>query len=223
MSGTGDKRRALVIATHNRHKVSEMKELLPAAEFDVKHLGEYPGIPISPETGSTFVANALQKSLFAESCLGLPCFADDSGIVVPSLGGAPGIYSARYAGEDASDDENNDLLLKRMEGVENRLAFFSCAVAVVVPERHVASGLWDVPPDRGWFALENEGVYAWTAEAAVFGSLLRGPVGEAGFGYDPLFFYEPAGKTFAQMSIEEKNAISHRGRALRMMIPALVG
>ncbi len=213
--------RELVVATRNEHKVSEIRDILQDYSISVSHLGDYSRVPPALETGRTFPANALEKALHACRYLQRPCCADDSGIGVSVLRGAPGVRSARYAGEDATDEDNNALLLKRMQGVDRRTAYFSCAIALVVPEIHMEMERWSRCRSREWFHLESEGVWGWMAEASVYGTLLNAPVGSGGFGYDPLFYYEPTGCTFAQMTMQQKNAVSHRGRALRMLARAL--
>jgi XTP/dITP diphosphohydrolase len=143
------------------------------------------------EDGETFEENAVKKARFTARVLGFPAVADDSGLAVKALGGKPGILSARYAGENATDEANNLKLLKDMEGVEDRQATFLCTIAVAVPKGPAL-------------------VYEGTCE----GKIAQEPKGSEGFGYDPLFYYPPLKKTFAQMSPEEKSRISHRGRAM---------
>jgi len=212
---------ALVVATNNENKVYEIRNILDTRQLDLRHLAQYPEIPSPPETGSTFVANALQKSLFACNYLNLPCCADDSGITVSALGDEPGIHSARYSGENATDEANNELLLENMESMSNRRAFFSCALALAVPETHMQKTTWRNAYSDEWSRLSDQDVYIWTAETTVFGYLLREPQGTWGFGYDPLFYYDPAGMTFAEMSTDTKNEVSHRGMALRLFAEQL--
>ena len=143
------------------------------------------------EDGKTFDENAYKKASFVSRVLGLPALADDSGLVVEALDGAPGIYSARYAGDDASDIQRCTKLLAEMKGKTNRRAAFECVISIAVP-----SGA------------------ALTYEARCEGLLLETPAGENGFGYDPVFYYPPLKKTFAELTREQKSRISHRGKAL---------
>jgi len=176
----------LCVATHNQHKLREISQILPAFEV----VADDPeGVE---ETAPDFVGNALIKvRAIAQRHKGEWCMADDSGLEVRALGGAPGVRSARYAGEPTNTPANNALLLKNLEGVSDRTANFTCAVALVDPEgrEHVVVG-------------------------KCFGRIALAPSGAEGFGYDPLFVPDGHDKSFAELSAEEKNAISHRGRAL---------
>ncbi|HCC55260.1 MAG TPA: Non-canonical purine NTP pyrophosphatase [Desulfobulbaceae bacterium] len=184
----------LVLATTNKGKLKEFKELLKDFPVEIRSLADFGPIPEVIEDGATFDDNAYKKALFTAKVLGLPAIADDSGLAVEALNGAPGVYSARYAGEKSSDAENTAKLLQDMEGVANRKAAFHCVISIAVP-----SGP----------ALTYEGTCA--------GELLTAPRGEDGFGYDPIFFSPELGKTFAELSMEEKNQVSHRGRAMAEM------
>ncbi|MCL5406505.1 MAG: XTP/dITP diphosphatase [Deltaproteobacteria bacterium] len=182
----------LVIATKNRGKSAEIRKMLADFPILVKDLNDFGPIPQPVEDGETFEENAYKKASFTARVLGLPALADDSGLSVDALDGAPGVYSARYAGPQASDLENNEKLLKALSGKTNRKARFCCVLSLAVP-----SGP------------------ALTYEAFCEGVILDSPRGENGFGYDPLFLYPPSGKTFAEMSMEQKLNVSHRGLALR--------
>jgi len=184
--------RILVIATRNRGKSSEIRRVLRDFPVQVKDLNDFGPLPEPVEDGATFEENAYKKAGFTAKVLGLPALADDSGLEVEALGSEPGVYSARYAGPAATDAENNLKLLDAMRGVENRKARFRCVLSLAVP-----SGP------------------ALTYEAFCEGVIVDSPRGENGFGYDPLFLYPPLGKTFAEMSGEEKLSVSHRGRALK--------
>lgn len=185
----------MILATQNRHKLAEMVELLPA--LDLRPLP--PEVELPPEDGDSFEANALIKARAAHGATGEPVVADDSGIAADDLDGAPGIYSARYAGAGASDEENLAKLLREVDaaGGERRAAYV-CALALIdeTGEEHVF-------------------------EARCEGRLLREPRGEGGFGYDPAFVPDDTGaadtRTFSELSIGEKHAISHRGRAARLL------
>jgi len=181
----------IVLATQNEGKVSEFKVLLKDFGVEIKSLKDFGPVPAVEEDGQTFEDNAVKKAQFTARVLGFPALADDSGLVVKALNDLPGVHSARYAGQDATDEENNLKLLKAMEGVENREAFFMCVIAIAVPSGPAL-------------------IYEGTCEGVITESL----AGEGGFGYDPLFLYPPLNKTFAQMSIEEKNQVSHRGKAM---------
>ncbi len=181
----------LVIATKNAGKSAEIRGFLKDFPVEIKDLNDFGPIPEPVEDGRSFEENAYKKAGFTAKILGLPALADDSGLEVQALDGAPGVYSARYAGPAATDPQNNAKLLDALSGVENRKARFCCVLSLAVPSGH-----------------------ALTYEASCEGTILDSPRGENGFGYDPLFFYAPAGKTFAEMSLEEKLQFSHRGRAL---------
>jgi XTP/dITP diphosphohydrolase len=161
----------------------------------VEPLPALASIPAPDETGSTFEENAIQKALYySKHCDGY-LFVDDSGLAVDALGGAPGVYSARWAGPDASDQANNRLLLQKMHDIPNRAARFVCVVA-----------------------LAQSGGLVETFRAEVEGQLLDAPRGANGFGYDPLFFYPPFGCSFGEAPVERKMEVSHRGQALRAML-----
>jgi XTP/dITP diphosphohydrolase len=181
----------LVIATLNKGKTLEIKELLKDFPIEIKNLDDFGPIPHLEEDGDTFDENAYKKASFAARILGIPALADDSGLIVEALDGAPGIHSARYAGENATDEQRYLKLLDDMEGKSNREAAFECVISVAVPTGP-----------------------ALTYEARCEGLIATEPAGSNGFGYDPVFFYTPLNKTFAQITREEKNRISHRGKAL---------
>jgi XTP/dITP diphosphohydrolase len=182
----------LVLATRNEGKTEEIRALLAEFPVDIKNLTDFGPTPEIEEDGQTFEDNAVKKARFIAKILGFPALADDSGLMVEALGNGPGVRSARYAGEEASDGDNNAKLLKELEKVENRTAAFACVIAIAVP--------WGP-------ALIYEG--------RCEGIITNEQVGTKGFGYDPVFYYPPLQKTFAQLSTEEKNQVSHRGQALR--------
>jgi XTP/dITP diphosphohydrolase len=182
----------IVLATRNEGKVKELRRVLGDFAIDLRSLNDFGPIPEAVEDGDTFDENAYKKALFTARVLGLPAIADDSGLVVEALDGAPGVYSARYAGDNATDAENTQKLLREMAGQTNRKAAFHCVISIAVP-----SGP------------------ALTYEGKCEGTITTEPSGSDGFGYDPVFFSPELGKTFAESSIEEKNRISHRGRALQ--------
>jgi len=182
----------LVIATSNPGKTAEIRDLLDGFPIHIKNLGDFgPILPVE-EDGDTFDDNAYKKASFVAKVLGLPALADDSGLVVDALGGAPGVYSARYAGENATDEQRYIKLLKEMKGQTNRKATFECVISIAVP-----SGP------------------ALTYEASCEGLITEEPAGDGGFGYDPVFYYPPLEKTFGQLTLEEKGRVSHRGKALQ--------
>lgn len=191
----------VVLATGNAGKVRELASLLQDFGLAVVAQTEL-GVDSAEETGLTFIENAILKARHAAKVTGLPAIADDSGLAVDALGGAPGIYSARYAGADASDRQNLDKLLKALENVPDgqRQAHFHC---VLVYLRHAE----DPTP------LVCHGSWA--------GEITRAPAGDGGFGYDPIFFVPEAGKTAAGMSRDEKQAVSHRGQALKLLLDAM--
>ena len=185
----------LVLASGNAGKIREIAELFSNLNSEIAPQSDF-GIESPEETGQTFVENALLKARFAANESGLPAVADDSGIVVDALDGRPGVYSARYAGEDASDEQNVDLLLEELADVPDneRGGAFHCAAVLAFPDDEfdpvIAEGVWR-------------------------GSILRQRMGEGGFGYDPVFLDKDAKKTGAQMTRDEKNTVSHRGKAFR--------
>ena len=185
--------RRLVLASRNAHKVEELARILADT-------GELPGVPDVAETGVTFEANALLKAQAVGAATGLPAIADDSGLAVDVLGGSPGVFSARWAGPGHDDRANLDLLLAQLEDVPDahRGAAFVCAVVVVLPDGRQLSTQGRMP-----------------------GRLIRGRRGAGGFGYDPIFVADGQERTNAELSPAEKDAISHRGRALRAMAPLL--
>lgn len=191
----------IVLASNNRGKVREISQLLADKNLEVLPQSAF-DIPDIEETGLTFVENAILKARNAAALSGLPAIADDSGLEVDALQGAPGIYSARYAGADASDADNNRKMLKALEDVaeEQRTARFQC---LLVYMRHandpvpiICKGSWE-------------------------GRILKTPQGENGFGYDPLFFVPEKNCSAAELPAEVKNAMSHRGKALQCLLQAL--
>jgi XTP/dITP diphosphohydrolase len=188
----------LYCATSNAGKLREFRVAAGHAPVEIELIPEFKGLPPAVEDGATFEENAIKKALhYGRYANGL-LFADDSGLEVDALGGAPGVYSARYSGPHATDESNNRLLLENLRGVTNRAARFVCAIALVEGDR-VA------------------GVYRGIVE----GEILREARGAGGFGYDPLFYSAAADATFGEASDERKFELSHRGQALRKMLAAL--
>ncbi|HSK27255.1 MAG TPA: RdgB/HAM1 family non-canonical purine NTP pyrophosphatase [Jiangellales bacterium] len=190
----------LVLATRNRRKVAELSRILAAAgvDVDLHPVDDFPGVPDVAETGLTFAENALLKARAVAAATGLPAVADDSGLCVDALAGMPGVFSARWAGRHGDDRANLDLLLAQVADVPDgrRGAHFACAAALVTP--------------NGAEVVE---------EGRLEGELTREPRGSGGFGYDPVL--QPLGetRTTAEMAPEDKDAISHRGRAFRALVP----
>lgn len=191
----------VVLATGNPGKVSELADLLSAFGLDIVAQTDL-GVESAEEPGLTFIENAILKARHAAQITGLPAIADDSGLAVDALGGAPGIYSARYAGEDASDRQNLEKLLTALQDVpdDQRQAQFHC---VLVYLRHAE----DPTP------LVFHG--SWQ------GIITRAAAGEGGFGYDPIFYLPAQGKTAAELTKDEKRALSHRGKALTLLLEAM--
>ena len=188
----------LVIASGNAHKIKEIAEIF--TQYNVvsqKQMGFNEDVE---ETGTTFMENAIIKATAAAQALGLPVLADDSGLCVDALNGAPGVYSARYSGRHGDDKANRETLLKAMQGVGNRKAHFACALALVYPN--------------------GEKI---TAVGQTHGKILQEETGEGGFGYDPLFESDDLQKSFGVATAEEKNSVSHRGRALQNLLEKLQG
>ena len=185
----------IVLATHNKGKMSEINNLL-SSSYEVLTLDHFPNIKEIPETGKTLKENAFIKARTVFEMTGLPSLADDTGLEVEALGGEPGVFSARYAGEQASYQDNCEKLLKNMMRVpkENREAKFRTVIAYKDDNRELS------------------------CDGSVKGEIVQSPKGSFGFGYDSVFYYPPLEKTFAELSEEEKNSISHRGRALRKFL-----
>lgn len=190
----------LVVATGNPGKLAEIRRLLAGAGVTVRGLDDVAGVPEIVEDGETFEENALKKARTVARFTGCLTLADDSGLVVEGLDGAPGVRSARFAGEGASDADNNRRLLAELRGVPpaRRQAAFCCAVALCRPD--------------GWFRVFH---------GRLAGLISEQPRGDGGFGYDPLFLVPDFGKTLAEIPLETKNRISHRGQALRQAIDCL--
>ena len=187
-----------VLATHNPGKLREMGGILKDLGVEVVSPAAL-GIPVDvEETGTTFLENALLKAKAICRAANLPAIADDSGLCVDALNGAPGVYSARYGGEGLDDKGRYMLLLNSLRGQSTRTAHFTCAIACAFPNGDTL-----------------------TAEGRCDGTIAYAPMGEGGFGYDPVFFVPELKKTFGQLTAEEKSAISHRGRALESFIGKL--
>lgn len=200
MSGVAGEPWKLVVATHNRDKYREIAAILAGLPLELTALFDHPGAVEPEETGATLSENALLKARAAAGALGLAAVADDSGLEVAALGGAPGVRSSRFAGENVSYADNCRLLLERMRGVPEgrRQARFVCVAALVDP--------------AGEIAVEGE----------VRGFIAGAPRGEHGFGYDPVFVVEGANRTMAELTPQEKERISHRGHAFRRLREAIV-
>lgn len=193
-------RKQVVLATRNQGKVKEFNRLFAESGWEGISLEGFDGVPEVVEDGDTFEANALKKAVTISTYLGLPAVGDDSGLEVDALQGRPGVYSARYAGEDATDEENWRKLLGELESVpdEERAARFRCTLAFVVPGKDPIM-----------------------ATGACEGVIAREPAGTNGFGYDPVFYLPQMGKMMAQLSPDEKNQISHRAHAMHRLLEAL--
>lgn len=183
----------LVFATNNQHKLEEMREIL-GQQFQILSLNEIGFCHDIPEDAPTLQGNALQKARYVKEHTGYDCFADDTGLEVDALGGEPGVRSARYApGEGHDSKANMELLLKNMQGKENRTARFKTVIALILNGKET------------------------TLEGVVEGTIATSPRGEDGFGYDPVFIPEGLTRTFAEITPQQKNSISHRGRAARKL------
>ncbi len=181
----------VLLASNNGHKIKEIKEIL-GGFFDVVSLREA-GVESDPEeTGATFEENARIKAVAGMKASGMPCIADDSGLEVFALDGLPGVMSARYAGGHGDDSANNEKLLRELENASDRSARYVCVICMAFPNGHEI-----------------------VARGECRGTILKEARGEGGFGYDPLFFFPQFGKTFAEITAEEKNEVSHRKAALR--------
>ena len=193
--------KTLLLATRNEGKKMELQEMLNDIGISVINLHDIPPLPEVVEDGKTFKENAEKKAYETAKATGYWCLADDSGLVVDALNGQPGIYSARFAGPEASDENNNHKLLDLMKGIDEskRTARFVCCMALSTPEGETL-----------------------VVEDYCEGIILRQPVGEQGFGYDPLFMPQGYNQSMAELSHQEKNLISHRGKALNRMKPIII-
>ncbi len=191
--------RKLVIASNNPGKLREIGQMLVPLGIEVLPQGAF-GVPDCPEPHVTFIENCIAKARHASAHTGLPALADDSGICVRALNGAPGVYSARYAGEPRSDERNNRKLVEALQGQTDRRAHYYCVMVYLRypddPQPIIAEGVWE-------------------------GEIIDTPRGSGGFGYDPHFLIPGLNRTGAELSPEEKNAISHRGQALRALVDKL--
>lgn len=189
----------LILASNNQGKLKEFNELLSTVGFDVRAQGEF-DVPEADEPFHTFVENALQKARHASRLTGLPALADDSGVCVNALGGAPGVYSARFAGEPKSDARNNEKMIAELAKHQDRSAYYYCVLVFVRhaddPQPVIADGRWH-------------------------GEIIGEARGAGGFGYDPYFYIPSLGKCVAELAPEEKNRLSHRGQALRVLVEKL--
>ena len=189
----------LILASNNAGKLKEFAQLLGPIGFELHPQGEF-NVPEAEEPFGTFVENALQKARHAARLTGLPALADDSGVCVNALGGAPGVYSARFAGEPKSDARNNDKLIADLAAHTDKSAYYYCVLVYVRhaddPQPVIADGVWR-------------------------GQIVDAPRGSNGFGYDPYFLLPDFGRTAAELEPHEKNAVSHRGQALRALVDKL--
>ncbi len=188
----------LIIASNNSHKIGEIKKILSGKFEEILSLREAGIDHETVEDGESFLQNALKKAREIAEISGECALADDSGICVDALGGAPGIYSARFAGEHGNDEKNNELLLEKLSGKEDRSAHYTAAIALVYPNGREV-----------------------TAEGYMYGKIIHAPRGSGGFGYDPLFVMDGEERTVAEMTPEEKNECSHRSCALRSLLEKL--
>jgi XTP/dITP diphosphohydrolase len=184
----------IVLATRNPGKTAEIRELVAGFPVEIKNLSDFGPIPPVEEDGTTFEENAYKKSSFTARVLGYPALADDSGLAVQALGGAPGVFSARYAGENATDEDRCRKLLSELRDCRDRRAAFECVISLAVPTGP-----------------------ALTYEGRCEGLIAEAPSGANGFGFDPVFFYPALNRTFAELPREEKSRVSHRGKALRQL------
>lgn len=183
----------IVFASNNLNKVREISNQLPD-DIEILSLADINCTEDIPETGNTIESNAILKANYVTEKYGLPCFADDTGLEIEVLNGEPGVYSARYAGKDKNDDKNMELVLKKLAGQTNRKARFKTVIALNIDnEQHLFTGI-------------------------VEGNITHEKIGVNGFGYDPVFTPNGFDRTFAQMDIEQKNIISHRGKAVKQLI-----
>ena len=188
-----------VLASNNPAKLNELQQLFGGLHIELVSQRQL-DVASVPETGATFVENAIEKARHVSAAVRLPAIADDSGLVVEALQGAPGLFSARYAGEGATDQANNAKLVSELAGVEQRAAYFYCALV---------------------FMKHTDDPAPLVATAAWHGQIIDVPRGSNGFGYDPHFYLEALGKTSAELSTQEKHRLSHRGQAARKLAEQL--
>lgn len=188
-----------VLASNNPAKLNELQQLFGGLHIELVSQRQL-DVASVPETGATFVENAIEKARHVSAAVGLPAIADDSGLVVEALQGAPGLFSARYAGEGATDQANNARLVSELAGVDQRAAYFYCALV---------------------FMKHTDDPAPLVATAAWHGQIIDVPRGSNGFGYDPHFYLEALGKTSAELSTQEKHRLSHRGQAARKLAEQL--
>lgn len=204
MTTPGGDRPRLLVATHSEHKLRELRQLLALPNAELVSLDDL-GVADEPvEDADTFEANAAIKARAGLAATGMPTLADDSGLAVDALDGAPGVRTRRYAGDDATDEQNNQKLLRALDGLpaERRGAHYICSLVLAMPGEPLI-----------------------TVRGECFGRIATGPRGSGGFGYDPIFEPDgeaPGGRTFGQWTAEDKNRVSHRARAARAMTPYLV-
>ena len=202
-SPAGAPRPRVVLATRNAHKVAELNRILADAGFrgELVGLDEFPDGPDVAETGSTFADNALLKARAIAAHTGLPAVSDDSGLTVNALNGMPGILSARWSGKHGDDQANLELVLGQLADIDSREGAFVCVAALALPD----------------------GSREWTTTGVLHGSIARAPRGANGFGYDPIFVPDGSETTTAELAPQEKDAISHRGRAFRAIAKVIAG
>ena len=193
--------RRIVLASSNAAKLREISMTLHGLTWEIVPQGQL-GVDATDEPHPTFVENALAKARHASACTGMPALADDSGLCVDALNGSPGVFSARFAGDDANDQNNNAELLRRLAGVTQRQAHYTCVLVAV-------RSIEDAEP--------------LVVDARWYGELAQAPRGEGGFGYDPLFYVSDLGVTAAELDPVQKNRISHRGLALGALAEKLAG
>ena len=186
----------LIFATNNKHKVDEVQHLL-GSTCDVCSVGDLNFNEDIPENQTTLEGNAREKAWFIYRKFGFPCFADDTGLEIEALDGEPGVYSARYAGEEKSSLKNIQKVLEKMSDIDNRRARFRCVIALIIDEKE------------------------YLFEGIINGQILRSPVGDFGFGYDSIFKADGYDVSFAQMTLDDKSEISHRGEAIKKLVEFL--
>jgi XTP/dITP diphosphohydrolase len=186
----------LIFATNNKHKVDEIRHLLGSV-YDVCSVGDLNFYDEIPENQTTLEGNALEKARFIYQKFGLPCFADDTGLEIDALNGKPGVFSARYAGEEKDSLKNIKKALEKLKNIDNRRACFRCVIALIINDKE------------------------YIFEGRVNGKILHEPVGEGGFGYDSIFEADDYNVSFAQMTMAEKSKISHRGKAIEKLVEFL--
>ena len=213
----------ILIASKNRHKITEIKYILKNISNNFCSLKDIKNLPDIDETGKTFFENSLLKSIGIYNYSKIPAIGDDSGLVIPILNGEPGIYSARYAGENSTQDMLINKVLIKLKNIKekDRIAFFHTTITIAFKKNDINEHLFNAYKNKK-ILHEHDGILYITSDGRVEGKINFSPIGNMGFGYDPIFIPKGYSKTFSEMSEEEKNSISHRKNALANLVDMII-